>query len=452
MTQVFLASTPFTLASMAAAIDEGRFDETGSCRRVLLTYSSAYAPETMLPLPLVPGMKGVLKRFDDVLSWNELIYPYHAHEWAPHTDDALMIRRLLQESWRLGAQDPELVLEAVQVNPALALATIFPDSGIHVVSDGLMTYGPTRNKLPLMVGSRIEQLLHADLVPGLTPVFLSEHGVPARHIHGEALGSVLAEVAAECRDVLDGGTRGARGPVSVVLGQYLSALGILDQREEEQLHTELVVRAARATGGRVLFKPHPAAPPASVTRTVEAARGEGVRVEVSDVPAPGEVLCRELEPDLVVSCFSTGTVTASRLFGLPVAAHGTGRVLDRVRPYHNSNRIPTTIAHAFVPRLTEDGVLPPRAAGSSACAEQQLVTAVAYCMQPVLYPGLRADAERFVRSQDEQTVQRYLGRDQQLLLGLVGAGRPLMRTASVSRRLRAGARRHGGRVRRRLLR
>ena len=43
-----------------------------------------------------------------------------------------------------------------------------------------MSYGPTRNKLDPLVGTRVRRLLHLDLVPGLTPLLLTEFDVPAR--------------------------------------------------------------------------------------------------------------------------------------------------------------------------------------------------------------------------------------------------------------------------------
>ncbi|MGH8868176.1 MAG: polysialyltransferase family glycosyltransferase [Actinomycetes bacterium] len=453
MTQIFLASTSLTVATMAAAIDEGRFDEGRPQSRVLVLYSSAYAPETQPALDESPGFGALLKRFDEVLSWNDLIYPYHAHEWSPHSDDALLLQRLLREHWGLGTEDPALVVEAIQVNPALALAALFPDSPLHVVSDGLMTYGPTRNRLPMSVGTRVEQLMHVDLVPGLTPVLLSEFRVPSRCVDPAPLRAVLAEVAAECAPLVEDELRGLRGAASVVLGQYLSALGVLSEAEEARLHHDLLVRTGRVRQGPVIFKPHPAAAPTSVRRLVEGAREAGVTVKVSTAPAPAEVLYDTLLPTLVSTCFSTGAATAAQLYGLTAASYGADVVLGRLAPYPNSNRIPATVVHALLPRLTSEGISEPYVAPGQVSGEgQRLVSAVAYCMQPTLYPWLREDAESLVRQQGEEAARPYIGRDQVLLLGLFGAGRPLMRVASTSYRLAARARRVGGRLARRLSR
>src|SRR5690348_17927762 len=57
---------------------------------------------------------------------------------------------------------------------------------ITVYADGLMSYGPTRNKLGLLVDSRIDRLLHLDLVPGLRPMLLTEFGVPSEVEIGRA--------------------------------------------------------------------------------------------------------------------------------------------------------------------------------------------------------------------------------------------------------------------------
>ncbi|NED78754.1 hypothetical protein G3I76_01400, partial [Streptomyces sp. SID11233] len=126
---------------------------------------------------------------------------------------------------------------------------------------------------------RIERLLHLDLVPGLEPLLLSEFGVRREVVDAEAFVRVLAEVAEESPE-LPGlpSTRPA-----LLLGQYLSALGILTAEEEETLHADMV-RGAVARGHRSLvFKPHPTAP-ARWARLMEAeAERLGAELVVLDV-------------------------------------------------------------------------------------------------------------------------------------------------------------------------
>lgn len=58
-----------------------------------------------------------------------------------------------------------------------------------------MSYGPTRDKIDPLVGTRIDRLLHLDLVPGLTPLLLTEFGVPPVLVPSEAFLKVLGELA-----------------------------------------------------------------------------------------------------------------------------------------------------------------------------------------------------------------------------------------------------------------
>ena len=102
------------------------------------------------------------------MSWNEAIRPFHPGGWTPRPDDVPLWERYLRLLWGLGDDRVELVVESIQVTPALAVAQIFTGAPVDVYADGLMSYGPTRNKLDPLVGTRVERLLHLDLVPGLT--------------------------------------------------------------------------------------------------------------------------------------------------------------------------------------------------------------------------------------------------------------------------------------------
>ena len=131
-------------------------------------------------------------------------------------------------------------MESIQVAPALTVAQLFTDAPVHVYADGLMSYGPTRNKIDPLVGTRVRRLLHLDLVPGLTPRLLTEFDVPAELVPTEAFLKVMGELTSSVQDL----------PVlpdnsALLLGQYLSALGILSPEEEEALK-ELVPLAAEA--------------------------------------------------------------------------------------------------------------------------------------------------------------------------------------------------------------
>ncbi|HET6637109.1 MAG TPA: polysialyltransferase family glycosyltransferase [Streptomyces sp.] len=414
-TQIFLASTLYGAATLAAALDAGCFPAAG--RRLLLVSNNAAVPETTPPLDRMPGFERLRGRFDEVLSWNETIRPHHPGGWSPRPDDVPLWERQLRLLWGLGtpgAGPVELVLESVQVNPAQALARVFPDAPIDVYADGLMSYGPTRNKLDPLIGGRVRRLLHPDLVPGLTPLLLTEFGVPPEVVPSGAFTAVFDDLAAHAP--ASAADRAGPGP-AVLLGQYLSALDILTAEEEELLHVRMLRGAARLGHHRVVFKPHPVAP-ARFSRTLEKEAGElGVQLTVLDEPLLAEVLFARARPALVAGCFSTALVTASAFHGLPVARTGTETLLERLTPYENSNRVPVTLVDAALPDL--DGPAVQHAAAPDAARLGPLVRAVGFCMQPKLYPQLRDEAAGYLAGHPDER-DRYVKRRRLTSLQLPG--------------------------------
>ncbi|MFI7101236.1 alpha-2,8-polysialyltransferase family protein [Streptomyces sp. NPDC050161] len=409
LTQIFLASTLYGAATLAAALDSDAFAPAD--RRLLLVCNNATTPETASAVDAMPGFEPLRGRFDRVLSWNETISPFHPGGWSPRADDVPLWERYLRLLWGLGDDRVELVVESIQVNPALAVAQLFPDAPIDVYADGLMSYGPTRNKLDPLVGTRIGRLLHLDLVPGLSPLLLTEFGVRAHTVPTDAFTEVLTEIGAASGelDVPEGG--------ALLLGQYLSALGILTPQEEEDLHVRMV-RGAVARGHReVVFKPHPSAP-ARWSRLIEREAAKlDVTLTVLDEPVLAEVLYARMRPALVVGCFSTALLTASAFYGLPTARTGTGLLLERLTPYQNSNRVPVTIVDALVPDLSDgDGGARPATAPPTG-----LVQAVGYAMQHQIYPDLRPAAERYLTAHLNQHTWRYFKRRRLTALALPGA-------------------------------
>ncbi|SEH02293.1 hypothetical protein SAMN05444920_12581 [Nonomuraea solani] len=377
--KVFYASTLFGAMSLAAAIDDGRF---GDGRRVLIVSNNAAIPEVAMPLDKTPGFAVLRSRFDEVHSWNDLVAPLHPSDWRARVIEVPMMERLIRSHWGLDGVD-ELVLESIAVPPARTIAGLVRDCPITVYSDGLMSYGPTRDPLPAEIFRRITRLIHLDLVPGLTPLLLSEYGVPPEILPDERFLSIVHEVTATAPDTLPG--------QAIILGQYLSALEIVTPEEEAGLH-ESMLKALVARGHTsVVFKPHPAAGRRHAQLLRAAAGPLGVKLAVAGESVPAEVCFAALRPELVVGCFSTGLVTARRYFGLPVASYGTDLVLERLAPYENSNRIPVTIVDALLPRISSDGRIgePPEA------DLPELVREVGYCMQPDTYPDLRPASIEF---------------------------------------------------------
>lgn len=416
-TQVFVASTLYGTATLAAALDAGLFPAAD--RRILLIANNAANPETTPAVDAMAGFAQLRSRFDDVRDWNHAIRPLHPAAWEPRAEDVPLWERHLRLLWDLGADRLTLVVESVQVSPARALVQLFPDAALHVYADGLMSYGPTRNKLSSFVGTRVERLLHPDLLPGVRPMLLTEFGVPPEIVPAEELKKVLAELSAAAGpDLPDGGSSPA-----LLLGQYLAALQILTAEEEEELHVRML-RGAAGLGHRdVVFKPHPMAS-ARVSRLLEdEAERLGVTLTVLDSPVLAEVLYERLRPALVAGAFSTALMTASTLYGLPVATVGTGTLLERLTPYENSNRVPVTIADALLPSLDDPEAVRRWRAPTAAEAQEKLgglLTAVGFTMQPRIHARRRPEVERWLAAELDAGTWRYFKRRRLTLEGLPG--------------------------------
>ncbi|MGW6455527.1 alpha-2,8-polysialyltransferase family protein [Streptomyces sp. NPDC055078] len=472
-TQIFYASSLYGAATLVAALDSGAF--AAADRRLLLVANNAATPETSPALDTMPGFERLRDRFDGVLSWNEAIAPFHPGGWSPRPDDVPLWERYVRLLWRLGDDRVELAVESIQVTPALTIARLFPDAPLDVYADGLMSYGPTRNKIDPLVGERVRRLLHLDLVPGLEPLLLAEFGVAPEVVSTEAFLKVMADLsdavpvvsgheggreggregAGDAGDTGDTGDTGA-GPV-LLLGQYLAALGILTPEEEEELHLRMVRGAVALGHRRLVFKPHPTAP-ASWTRALEReAASLGAELTVLERPLLAEVVFRRVRPALVVGCFSTALFTAATFYGIPVARVGTEPLLDRLTPYQNSNRIPLTIVDAVVPDLADlrEGAPgtpgPPGPlydSGKQSGDLTGLLRAVGFAMQPQVRADLREAAEGFLAARTDARALRYFKRRRLTVLGLPG-GVPVPRNAAVrtvvrrARRLRRAALRRG---------
>ncbi|MFE0812648.1 polysialyltransferase family glycosyltransferase [Streptomyces sp. NPDC058848] len=411
-TQIFLASTLYGTATLAAALDSGCFDAAD--RRILLVSNNAATPETTPAVDAMPGFEQLRGRFDDVVSWNEAVFPFHPSDWSPRSGDVPLWERHLRRAWSLGDDDVALAVESIQVHPALGVAQIFTDAPLTVYADGLMSYGPTRTKLAPLVGTRVERLLHLDLVPGLTPLLLSEFGVAREVVPAAAFTKVLAQVAGTGAGLPD-----VEEP-AVLLGQYLSALGILSPEEEEDLHVRMLTGVAALGHTRVVFKPHPTAP-ARFTRTLEGEAARlGVDLTVVDTPVLAEVLFQRMRPALVAGCFSTALLTASALYGLPVARAGTETLLDRLTPYENSNRVPATVVDALLPDLADAAAVADGRPGMDVDALAALVRAVGFAMQPKVLPELRPAAEEYLRERLDARTWRYFKKRRLTSLGLPG--------------------------------
>lgn len=419
MTQLFALHSAYGLATAAAAIDEGHAPASGP--RILVAVNSARIPETSVGLDAQPHLASLRSRLDRIESLDELLAPLHPSSWEPADADLPVLHRLLTRAWNLD-DDLELFVQSPQVAPARTLMSLFPEARITVIGDGLMTYSPIRVPLPRTVVERIGRVIYADVVPGVTPLVFTESGAERVPVAPARLRQVLAETAAADPQL---NARADGAPTGLVLGQYLAALGLMEQHEEIDLQRQMVDRAAASGVDRIVFKPHPSAPPA-VTGAVRArAEQHGVAFLEYRGALSAELVAERVDAAVVVAGFSTALPTVQTLFGRRIAAVGTTTVLRRLMPYENSNRVPATIVDALT--RSESPYREPERL-------QLLVDAVGYAMQPAIVSHLRPRAEELLGRLDPAERDRYFSAARLAELRLPGAasegpGRRMLRSA-----------------------
>jgi hypothetical protein len=385
--QLFEASTSYQVMVLAAAIDSGLFAEADE--RVLLVSVNTPIPEVAGRPDRAPGIAPLLDRFDRVVSLNDLLAPLHPTAFRPRGSEQPLLARLLLAALGIDERSTlELVVESVQAPPSRSLLNVFATAEVTVYAEGLMSYGPTRDALPVEAASRIRRLLHLDLVRGLRPLLLTEWEVEAVPIPDDAFRAVVAEVRAAAPP-----TR-PEGPYALVLGQYLAQAGLLSPAKETALYAGLV-RAAAARGfTAVAFKPHPSAPAEAVRAVERAVQDVGVRFEVLRDPTPVEALYAEDPPGLVLGCFSTGLVTGTRYWDVPAVTAGTTEVLVALPRFEDSNRIPLALVAQALPG-PEGGLV------ADLDTLQAVAETVGYCMQWRVRGAWRPAAERALRDRPD---------------------------------------------------
>src|SRR5699024_3351965 len=124
-------------------------------------------------------------------------------------------------------------------------------------------------------------------------------------------------------------------------------LDLITAADELELHLQMIDEVRDAGLSTVIFKPHPT----SARTTIEPLRRRceevGLDFVLADVPLLAEIIVSSARPELVLSCFSTGLVTAKGLYGCETAAVGSELLLAALAPYQNSNRIPLPIVDAL---------------------------------------------------------------------------------------------------------
>ncbi|MFB4422398.1 polysialyltransferase family glycosyltransferase [Streptomyces sp. QL37] len=433
--QIFVASSLHGTALLAAALDSGCFGSSG--RRVLLLSDDTAVPEATPPVDAAPGFERLRTRFDEVLSWNDAVFPLHPGAWTPRADDVPLWERHLRRAWDLGDEEVELALESPHAAPAQAVVQILTGGPVTVYADGLTGYGPTGGKIPPLVGTRVRRLLHPDLLPGLTPLLLGEFDAAPRPLPAPALLKVFAELAEAAPD--PGAPQGA----AVLL---LSRAGTLPAAEETELHLRMIRGTAALGHTHLVLQPHPSGPAPSLAALSAEAVRLGVELTVPHSALPAEVLYERLRPALVVGTHSTALLTAAAYYGLPVARTGTGTLLERLTPYENPARIPVTVVDALLPDLADPAAVAGRSPLTEATVAEGLdglLPAVAFAMQPRVRPDLRPAAERYLSTRLNTRTWRYFKRRRLgslALPGVVPARLAFVRRNATLRRLARRAR------------
>ncbi|MEV7945710.1 polysialyltransferase family glycosyltransferase [Streptomyces rubiginosohelvolus] len=413
--RIFHASSPGAAVLLAAAIDAGCFTEPD--RRILLLSRIGPAPETVADVSTSVGFERLRTRFDAVLSWNDAIAPFHPDGWHPRADDAPLWERHFRRAWGLGEEELELVVDSPHAGPARALTQVFAGTPVDVYAAGPGAYGPTGEKIPPLTGARVRRLLHPDLVAGVRPLLLGEYGVEPRIVPAEAITKVVAELA-------DGEVAlPAVEEPALLLGQDLAGSGLIPAADEAGIRLEMVRGAAALGHTRLVYAPDPYAPWENPAPLRAEADRLGVELTVLDspLPVPADVLMQRLRPALVVGCTSAALFGAARFHGLPVAAVGTGLLLERLTPYENPERTAATLADAVLPGLGDTEAVSRAESGVGSAAELDgLLAAVAFAMRPKVRPDLRPAAERYLAAHLDGRTWRYFKRRRLASLALPG--------------------------------
>lgn len=409
MTQLFALHSAYGLATVAAALDGGLLGAHGE--RILVPFVSSRVPETSVGILADPALATLRDRFDRVEDLDALLGPLHPSGWQPDAADLPLLRRLLTRAWRLADDDLEVFVQSPQVAPAHTLMLLFPHARLTVVGDGLMTYSPMRIRLPHTVTARIGAVVYADVVPGVTPLVGGTAAVPVP-VTPDLLRAALAETAEDVDDTAELVDALGGESTALVLGQYLSALGLLSEREEVAAQRAMIDRAAQDRPLHIVFKPHPAAPPRRNDALRDRAGVLGIDFREYHGALAAEALAERIDAGVVVAGFSTALPTVHALFGRDIDAVGTAEVLARLTPYENSNRVPATIV---------DALTRPDSPYRDPERMQLLVDAVGYVMQPLVAAHLRGRAETLLQSIHPADRERYFTADRLAELRLPGA-------------------------------
>lgn len=276
------------------------------------------------------------RKFSKVIYLNDLVFPYHPSKLKK--DSSLLGMEVLRNC--ICPVEPELLLlESIQVPPALFLGELFCFSEIMVYADGLMVFSPTREDLPESVLKRISKVFYVDLLDGIAPLLLKEAGPIYEVVSKE-------NIIKTCRDFQKNLNIQLIEENSIlILGQYLTDLGFVSAETEESWYKEIIRQLYRENGDKYsyIFKPHPGCSPNFSRNLITCLNEEGIQVKLDVSRLPIEIFGKRVAK--VSGIFSTGILNLQYLYGVEASSFYTKELFNRIEPFKNSNRIPVLICN-----------------------------------------------------------------------------------------------------------
>lgn len=206
MTQLLVVTSPRQMLLLAAAIDHGALPPA---HRVVVLADTVPVPETGPELATSVALGALARRSVRVVSWTTTVFPLRPASFVPRRDEQPVWERLLRGRWELGDGPVDLVLADPAHGPGRALARVFPHARLTLLADRLERWAPAPRPLRDGLPARIDALVAPELLPGLRPHALDEHGTRTVVVPVRRLVDVVAEAVR--LDAPGTGRRGGTG-------------------------------------------------------------------------------------------------------------------------------------------------------------------------------------------------------------------------------------------------
>lgn len=205
MDQVLLVSTPLGASMVEAMLTCGLLDSVGIGRRVVVTSVQVPVPEAEAPATSWPEVRSLGALADDVMSWNEFIYPLHPSQWLPGRDAATVLEPVLRGIWRLEQPTTEVVIDSLASRAAMALARILSEARVVAYQSGIECYVAVPEELAADVARRLDAVLPLDLLPDVTPSVAADLPVQVHRVDPASVRSIVERQRGPEQDEAPGG-------------------------------------------------------------------------------------------------------------------------------------------------------------------------------------------------------------------------------------------------------